>query len=95
MCLLGSSVIAAKSAGRPFPKIARKRFRVPFGGRAAPGPFQCILFLDTRPGPSPGRGHTFVNQDYRGPRGRLGRLDVSACIRVVRTSGRVGNIEKV
>ena len=45
--------------------------------------------------PSPGRGHTFVNRDYRGPWGRLGRLDMSACVRVVRTSGRVGNMEKV
>ena len=64
------------------------------GGRAARGPFSAPC-CGHQGRPSPGRGHTFVNRDYRGPWGRLGRLDMSARVRVVRTSGRVGNVEKV
>ena len=78
------------------PKMARKGFRVPFGeedGRpVVPAGASCSGHHGR---PSLGRGYTFVNREYRGQWGRLGRLDMSACVRVVRTSGRVGNMEKV
>lgn len=93
---LGAAAAPRRQRDARSPKVTRKRFRAPFGeedGRPVVSSGASCSGHQGRP--SPGRGHTFVNRDYRGPWGRLGRLDMSACVRVVRTSGRVGNMEKV
>ena len=85
-----------KAAGRPFPQGGKEALPAHFGEEDGRPVVPCGASCSGHQGrPSPGRGHTFVNRDYRCPWGRLGRLDMSACIRVVRTSGRVGNIERL
>ena len=93
---LGAASAPGRQRDDRSPKVARKRFRAPFGEEDGRPVVPAGASGSGHQGrPSPGRGHTFVNRDYRGPWGRLGRLDMSACIRVVRTSGRVGNIERL
>ena len=80
-----------EGSGRPFPQGGRGALLGALwgGGRAARGPLRCLLLWTPGPALSGERTHV-VNRDYRGPWGRLGRLDMSVhpCGPHLRASGK-------